>query len=311
MKSVRTKVKKRTEENLRRVAKGLKPRKEISCPRSKQARTITLDKNLVSIHKDHIRLTTTGDRREKIHFDSYPLLEQDWHHLRRSAELVRQGSHWYICLYFDVPEAPNTGTGTIGVDRGITNIAVVSDNRFYNSKKHKEVKARYQYKRQQLQSKGTRSAKRLLRSLSGRENRFVRDYNHCISKSILTSNPSQIVLEDLKFPDRKRSKSLNRRLGSWSFSELGRFLTYKARLRGTLVTLVAPQYTSQRCSRCGHVHKQSRRGSEYHCVECGFRLHSDLNAARNIALLANGEMGRAVVNIPNGGFGHQCVGSCA
>jgi transposase len=72
----------------------------------------------------------------------------------------------------------------LGIDRGIKNIAVLSNNMFFNSRHLREVKGRYQYLKRRLQHLGTRSAHRKLRKLSGRERRFVRDVNHVISKKI-------------------------------------------------------------------------------------------------------------------------------
>ena len=51
---------------------------------------------------------------------------------------------------------------------------------------------------------------------------------------------------------------------------------------GVLVVKVAPQYTSQKCSHCGHVDKSSRDGEKFICTNCGHFDHADLQAARNI-----------------------------
>nr|WP_232794552.1 MULTISPECIES: transposase [Haloarcula] len=50
-------------------------------------------------------------------------------------------------------------------------------------------------------------------------------------------------------------------------------------------TTVHPAYTSQRCSHadCGFTHEDNRDGDEFACQKCGKELHSDYNAARNIA----------------------------
>lgn len=56
------------------------------------------------------------------------------------------------------------------------------------------------------------------------------------------------------------------------------------------------QYTSQRCSCCGHVAKASRLSqAKFKCVDCGYSENADINAARNIlaaghAVLACGEI---------------------
>ncbi len=92
---------------------------------------------------------------------------------------------------------PVTEFKVVGIDRGIVNIAVCSDNTFYNSKKVKNTRARYAHLRKELQSKGTKSAKRKLKRLADKERRFVTDVNHCISKQIVNSDYTVFALEDL------------------------------------------------------------------------------------------------------------------
>lgn len=188
----------------------------------------------------------------------------------------------------------------LGIDRGIVNIAVCSDNSFFNSKLVKNTRAKCAYLRKRLQSKGTRSAKRKLRKISGRERRFVTDVNHCISKQIVNSDYTVFALEDLSKirVQKRRGTEMNRKLNNWSFYELQQFLTYKAENIGKRVILVDARYTSQKCSVCGHTYKGNRDGSQFLCRSCGFELHADLNASRNIAHAGISGLGRLPVNQP-------------
>ena len=43
-----------------------------------------------------------------------------------------------------------------------------------------------------------------------------------------------------------------------------------------------PSYTSQTCSKCGSIHKESRNGEDFICVECKYEIDADLNASINI-----------------------------
>ncbi|WP_297216731.1 zinc ribbon domain-containing protein, partial [Thermoplasma sp.] len=52
---------------------------------------------------------------------------------------------------------------------------------------------------------------------------------------------------------------------------------------------VNPKYTSQKCSICGYTDKNNRHGSVFRCNNCGFELHADLNASRNIEVLDTSE----------------------
>jgi transposase len=50
------------------------------------------------------------------------------------------------------------------------------------------------------------------------------------------------------------------------------------------VEKVPPAFTSQRCSACGHIARESRKSQAlYLCVACGYICNADVNAARNIA----------------------------
>ena len=176
----------------------------------------------------------------------------------------------------------------LGVDRGIKNIIACSDNTIMNSKKLRNIKGRYQHVKSTLQSKGTRSAKRRLNAMSGREERFVMDVNHCISKHLIGSRFGVFVLEELKNIKKnsvkgKLAKKTRKLIGGWSFRQFQTFLEYKAEAVGKVVVYVDPKHTSRRCSCCGHTEKANRKGRSFRCVKCNFSLNADLNASRNIA----------------------------
>ena len=51
---------------------------------------------------------------------------------------------------------------------------------------------------------------------------------------------------------------------------------------------INPAYTSQRCSKCGFTHEDNRPHTnaqdEFGCLKCGYDVHADYNAAKNIGL---------------------------
>ncbi len=193
----------------------------------------------------------------------------------------------------------------LGVDRGINNAVVASDNSFYSSNHVKNVKCKYQHLRQSLQAKGTRRCKRKLKSLAGRERRFMTGENYRIAAWLVAKPFDCIVLENLKGiktnskKERCIGKQTRKRFANWAYFQLEMLVINKALEAGKMVLFVSPKYTSQRCSRCGHVAKTNRRGSEFSCKQCGFSIHADLNAARNISERGNAVFGRAEVNRPN------------
>jgi len=237
-----------------------------------------------------VRMSTTGGRQTirfdvpdyNAHYAGYPV---------DTADLINRGGVWWLHVVVTVPAPAVERTDeVVGVDLGMAQPAVTSNNRFLGKPAWKAIEGRLFYLKRQLQRKGTKSAKRHLRKLSGKQVRFRRDCDHVLSKQIVQSaSPgATIVLENLT-DIRKRSKikkktTTSRRIHSWSFAQMKAFIVYKAEERGCTVAGVDPRHTSQTCSCCGHVARNNRRSrGRFVCRVCRFELHADLNAARTIA----------------------------
>jgi transposase len=91
----------------------------------------------------------------------------------------------------------------------------------------------------------------------------------------------------------KAKAGLNRSISRSGWGLLACRLEDKAPGR---VEKINPAFTSQRCSACGLVDRESRESQAiFRCTACNFTLNADVNAARNIAA------GYAVT--ARGGFG--------
>ncbi len=210
---------------------------------------------------------------------------------------VRRGK-FYLSAACDVaePEASKS-TDAIGVDMGIKNIAVDSDGTVYSSAKLNGVRHRHRRLRTKLQKKRTKSAKRKLKRLSGKESRFAADTNHCISKKLVAKakdTKRMVAVEDLTGIHMRITVSRRQRatLTSWSFAQLRFFLTYKAMRNGVRLVSIDPRNTSRTCPSCGTIDKKNRKSQRlFSCVSCGFAGLADHIAAENIR--------RAAVNQPN------------
>src|SRR5215813_4403477 len=200
-----------------------------------------------------------------------------------SAELVyRKGSFYlHISITIPAPEVKHP-QGSLGVGLGFSRVAVTSDKKFHTAKNIRHKKARYKRTRRSLQANGSKSAKRALKRVSGRERRFVADTNHCVSKQIVAdakANNQRIILEDLNgIRETGKAKCVH----EWSFAELQRMIRYKAAKAGVEVGAVSPRYTSQTCSRCLHLGVRPNQ-SKFECRDCGYQINADLNGAKSIA----------------------------
>ena len=128
-----------------------------------------------------------------------------------------------------------------------------------------------------------------IQKLEGRVEDFKKTTNHKYSKYVIEMaikhNCGTIQMEDLSgIADGEKKSTF---LGNWTYYDLQQKITYKAEKAGIKVVKIKPDYTSQRCSKCGNIHKENRDAkkdqSKFKCVTCGFEANADFNAARNIA----------------------------
>jgi putative transposase len=205
------------------------------------------------------------------------------------ADLVYIRGTFYLLVSITLPGADKQETaGVLGVDLGVANIAVDSEGNVYAGDDVEAYRVKTLRLRADLQSCGTRSAKRHLKRISKKEANYRRTKNHQISRHIVDfakAQHSDIALENLKgIRDRTRfPKSQRARMGSWTFHQLRTFISYKADMAGLSVLLIDPRNTSRTCNKCGHCDKANRKSqAEFECISCGHVEHADLNAARNI-----------------------------
>lgn len=265
------------------------PSKSFKCPNSKQM-SIRLDKNSHTIWFDkQIVSILSCEGRLRLPFTINPYFKQfiNWKH--SSAQLVLRNKKFLLNVQFekDVEDLPKTGK-YLGIDRGIRKLAVCSNNKFYSGGQVRRTCQKYLKLRKKLQECGSRSAKRHLCRVSGKEKRFKSDVNHQISKNIVSMlNPGDtIVLESLSGIRNKRLRKKQRaEVNSWNYLQLEQYLTYKAMAKSVHIEHVDARYTSQRCSKCGHIARSNRKTqSGFRCTKCNFTLNADLNAARNIVV---------------------------
>jgi putative transposase len=212
--------------------------------------------------------------------------------IKGQADLLYRNGTFYLAVTLDVAEpTPDRSDRTLGVDLGIVNLATDSEGETFSGELVERNRKRHHALRQRLQKRGTKSARRHLKKLSGKEARFKKNTNHVISKRIVAkakANRQGIAIEELRHI-RKRTDSTVRhsqrsRHSSWAFGQLRFFLQYKAALAGVPVRLVDPRNTSRTCSVCGHCAKANRKSQAvFCCVQCGLTMNADINAAINIS----------------------------
>ena len=195
---------------------------------------------------------------------------------------------FYLHTTCEVPDTEEQlSEDILGVDLGITNIATDSQGTSYEGKSLNVLRKQRQKVRSSLQSKGTKSAKKVLKRISGRERTTTKIANHTMAKALVAKAKQEskaICLEELKGIRQSTNKRLRRSQrglhNRWSFHQLRMYIAYKAKREGVQVLYIPPAYTSKTCSCCKHVGQ--RKGEAFNCTNCGYVGHSDHNAAENI-----------------------------
>ena len=213
-----------------------------------------------------------------------------------TAKLVNKHGKYYlhIPVTYEVKESNISDIcNVVGIDRGINFVVATYDSKhksgFVSGKAIKQKRANYSRIRKELQIRHTPSSRRRLKAIGQRENRWMQDINHQVSKALATGNPKHtlFVLEDLTGIRNvtERVKTKNRYVSvSWSFYDLEQKLIYKAKQNQSSVIKVDPRYTSQCCPACGHTEK-SNRNKKIHlftCKNCGYTSNDDRIGAMNL-----------------------------
>ncbi|MEI6047188.1 MAG: transposase, partial [Chloroflexota bacterium] len=155
-----------------------------------------------------------------------------------SADLIYRKGKFWLHVVVTIPQVEfQDNTQAVGIDLGLNHPAVTSNRKFLGKRRWKEVIQRFFRMKRKLQSCGTKSAKRHLRKLSGKVQRFRKDCDHVLSKRTVQScsTGATIVIEDLteiRDTTEQRNRESRRRLHSWSFAQFRFFLDYKAEAAG-------------------------------------------------------------------------------
>ena len=260
---------------------------------------IAYDERILSFNRAKQEISIwTLDGRQAIPFVCGERQRALLHTQRGETDLALVNGEWYLFAVCEVetPE-PIDVEGVLGIDMGVTNIAVDSDGEIHSGKAIKNIRYRHRSLRKKLQRKRTHGARRRLKKLAGQEYRFATWVNHNLSKRIVAKaegTKRAIALEDLTHIRTRVTARRSQRatLHSWVFAQLRAFIVYKAALVGVPVHAVDPRNTSRTCPSCGCIAKANRKTqASFVCTRCGLAGHADVIAAGNIS-------GRALVSAP-------------
>ena len=202
----------------------------------------------------------------------------------KTACIIKEATGYFVCIQCeDVPKKFDSENQTIGLDMGISHFCVDSDGCFIANPLHfKKYEDRLRIANKSLarKKKGSNSWKKQAAQLAKLHHTIAnvrKDFLHKESTKIAKAN-NVVVMEDLKVSNMAKNRNLSKHILDCGWGSFKTMLSYK-----TKVVLVDPKYTSQMCSNCEAIDKESRLSqSEYCCTSCGHTENADFNAAKNI-----------------------------
>jgi putative transposase len=221
------------------------------------------------------------------------------------ATVSCEAGHWYVSIQVEIKrERPSTPERVVGVDVGLKQAAVVSDGRRLENQKplalHLKKLGKLQRKLSKKQKTKDPETKRTVFSNNYHKQRLKvarkhqqianmrRDVQHKFTTE-LARTCGAIGIEDLNILGMMANRNLARAIADAAMGQLLQFLKNKVASAGGNLFIASRWFPStKRCSCCGHVKKRMPlKHRTYQCHACGLVIDRDLNAALNLAWVAN------------------------
>ena len=228
----------------------------------------------------------------------------------KTCTLLRDGNQWFASIVCEIEvadPAPRTGPA-IALDRGVINTVATSDGDLVPAPRHLEAAAKRlahaqrTVSRRKKGSKNREKAKARVAVLHRKVRRQREHFLHELTTKIAKSH-GVVVVEKLNIanmvasakgtiesPGRgvRQKVGLNRSILASGWGRMVAMLRYKLAWSGGTLVEVPAAYSSQTCSKCGHVDAGNRVSqAAFRCTSCGYEDHADLNAAKVLLTRTN------------------------
>lgn len=277
-----------------RYFKGQTERPVFKSKKNKQSFTVDSSNGKVVLESGNkIKIPTLG---------TFKLKEAlDCKYVTQTFTISKQADKWYVSFTVDAERIPplfHEGVEPVGIDLGVKCFATLSDGstyeapKPYKTAKTKLAKLQYRNRNKQLgnRKKGIKNSnnaakyyKKLAKqhaTISNKRSDFLHKTTTEISKKF-----KEIHIEDLNIKGMIANHKLSAAISDLGFYEFRRMLEYKSEFYSTDVVLVNRWFPSSKtCSNCGCIKTDLKlKDRVFNCVDCGFSLDRDLNAAINLS----------------------------
>ena len=214
------------------------------------------------------------------------------------------GLYWYVSVSIEVDDNTNVPSNEgIGIDLGITDLAICSDGNTYKSinkiqkvkmlEKRKRRLQRSISRRYEKNKKGVSYCKtsniikreKELLKVTKRLTNIRHNHIHQTTSEIVKRKPSFICIEDLNVRGMMKNRHLSKVIQQQGFYEFRRQIEYKSELHNIPV-IVADRFfpSSKLCSCCGNIKEDLKLSDRIYKCECGNIIDRDFQASLNLKI---------------------------
>ena len=228
-----------------------------------------------------------------------------------NPRITFDGLNWWISVGIEIGDKIKNSTNNgIGIDLGIKDLAICSDNYTYgNINKTQKIK-RLEKKKRRLQrsisrkyeknNKGIsycktcniiKGEKELLK-LNHKLTNIRQNYLHQTTTDIIKRKPSFIVLEDLNISGMMKNRHLSKSVQQQKLHEFRRQIEYKSEWNGIKVVIADRFFPSSKmCICCGNIKKDLKLSDRIYKCECGNVIDRDFQASLNLKRYGEMQLG--------------------
>lgn len=277
-----------------RFFKGTAKRPRFKSKRNKQSFTVDSSNGKVVLEAGNkVKIPTLGTFKLKEALDT--------RYVSQTFTISKTADRWYVSFTVDAERIPplyHDVTEPIGIDIGVKCFATLSDGSIYEAPKpYKQAKtklAKMQYhnrnKRLGNRRKGIKKsnkADKFYQKIAKQHSVIFNKRSDFLHKTTteVSRRFKNIHIEDLNVSGMIANHKLASAISDLGFYEFRRMLEYKSKFFSTEVVLVDRWFPSSKtCSNCG-CKKESLKLKDrvFDCLDCGFTIDRDLNAAINLA----------------------------
>ncbi len=208
----------------------------------------------------------------------------------QTCTVSRVAGAWHVSLTIETQDVPECtkNQGAVGVDLGITSLAVTSAGVKVEGPKALAVllaRLRRLSRAHSRKVKGSGNRRKSAQALARLHWRISNVRGDALQKLShqLTSQNTWVAVEDLNVKGMLANEKLARHIADAGWGELRRQLAYKAQQRGVTLAVVDRFFPSSKtCSECGAVNAGLTLSDRRWTCFCGGEHDRDVNAARNL-----------------------------